>query len=271
MNETPPPFLVCAITSFGRCSCSSPSSVDASERRSCPSQLATAHPNARTFASRSPMSLTLSTQVSDWTMVPVDDHRDLVQAEVGGRLQRLPELPLLELAVTGEDIDPARAAGEAVGEHEPARLRHSHPQRAGAGDDLGRRGDVGMARQSVQAAQLVDQLEVELAERRQHRVQARRVMPLGGEVPVALAQHLEVEPGDDVERAEGRAEVAGADALDHVENVQPAGVGEGGCALVRVAVERPDPVEFGLWDVPKRHATASGTCGSSGGTVIVMP
>jgi hypothetical protein len=141
-----------------------------------------------------------------------------------------------------------------------------------------------MARQSVQAAQLVDQLEVELAERRQHRVEARRVMPLGGEIPVALAQHLEVEPGDDVERAEGRAKVTGADALDHVEDVQPAGVSKGGGPLVPVAVERPDPVEFGLSDVPKRHAAASSTRGSSaspsmmfptvvvsGGTVSVMP
>src|SRR3954451_22454964 len=79
-------------------------------------------------------------------------------------------------------------------------------------------------------------------------------MPLGGEVPVAVAQDLEVEPGDDVERAEGRAEVTAADALDHVEDVQPAGVGKGGGPLLPVAVERPDPVELCLGDVPKRHA-----------------
>src|SRR5260221_7186274 len=141
-----------------------------------------------------------------------------------------------------------------MGEHEPARLRYAHPQRAGAGHDLGRRGDVRMAGQSAQPTQLVDLLEVELAERRQYRVQARSVMALGREVPVALTHHLEVEPGDDVERAEGRTKVPGADALDHVEHVQPAGVGKRGGPLLRVAIERPDPVELALWDVAKPHA-----------------
>ncbi len=92
--------------------------------------------------------------------------------------------------------------------------------------------------QAVQPAERVDELEVEPAERGQHRVQAGRVVALRREVTVAVPQHLEVEPADDVERAESRAEVAGAGALDHVQHVQPAGVGEGRGALVRVAVER---------------------------------
>jgi hypothetical protein len=65
--------------------------------------------------------------------------------------------------------------------------------------------------------------------------------------------------------------MTGADAPDHVEDVQPGGVGEGGGALVRVAVERPDPVELGLWDVPKRQVTASSTRGSSASPAMMFP
>ena len=186
-----------------------------------------------------------------------------MQAAVGGRLQGLPELPLLQLAVTGEDVDPARAACEAVGEHEPARLGYAHPQRAGAGDDLGRRGDVRMAGKPVEAAQLVDLLEVEPSERRQHRVQTRSVVPLGGEVPVALAQHLEVEPGDDVDRAQAGTEVARARAGDHVEDVDAAGVGEGLGAGDRVGIERAQARELLLGDVVKAHRLGMATAGSA--------
>src|SRR5919201_1149342 len=110
MNETPPPFFVCAITSFGR----------RRERAQVVPVAARDRPSERA---------TLRLQVADVAdlvypgvrldQVPVDDHRDLVQAAVGGRLQRLPELPLLKLTVAGEDVRPARAAGEAVGEREP--------------------------------------------------------------------------------------------------------------------------------------------------------
>ena len=67
MKETPAPFRVVAITSFGPFCARSPSSVSASERTSCPSQRPSAQPKASTFASRSPRSLTSDTHVSDWT------------------------------------------------------------------------------------------------------------------------------------------------------------------------------------------------------------
>jgi hypothetical protein len=188
--------------------------------------------------------------------VPVDDRGDLVQAAVRGRLERLPELALLELAVAGEDVDVTAAAECAVGEGEPAGLGDAHPERAGAGHDLGRRSDVGVAGQAVQAAQLMDQLEVEPPERGQHRVQAGRVVALRGEVPVTVAHHLEVEPGDDVQAAESRARMARAGALDHVERVQPARVREGGDALVRVGVERADAIELGRGDVAEHRSRA---------------
>ena len=67
MNETPPPLRVFAITARGHSSPSRAASVSANARRSCPSQLATDHPNARNFSSRSPRSLTCETHVSDCT------------------------------------------------------------------------------------------------------------------------------------------------------------------------------------------------------------
>ena len=203
-------------------------------------------------------------------LVAVDDHGDLVQPAVGGRLQRLPELPLLELAVAGEHVDAAGAAEHAIGEHEPARLRDAHPERAGARHDLGRRRHVRMPGQAVQPPQLVDQVEVEPPERREHGVQAGHVVALGREVAVAVAEHLEMEPGDDVERAERRAGMAGAGPLDHVERVQPARVGERRRALLAVAVERTDALELRVRDVAQRHATGSsigGNCAAPARTI----
>jgi hypothetical protein len=170
--------------------------------------------------------------------VAVDDRGDLVQPAIRRRLERLPELPLLELAVAGEDEDPAGAPERAVGEREPPCLRDAHPERAGARHDLGRRRDVRVAREAVEPPEHVDQVEFELPQRGQHRVQPRCVVPLRREVAVALAHHLEVEPGDDVQAAEGRAGMARAGARDHVQRVQAARIGERGRALVRIDVER---------------------------------
>ena len=254
MNETPAPLRVSRdhdprpLLALGAARASR-----ANARRSWPSQRATAQPNARSFSSRSPRSLTCETHVSDCTWLRSTITVISCELPVRGRLERLPELALLELAVAGEHVDAPRAAEHAVGEHEAARLRDAHPERAGARHHLGRRGDVGMAGQAVEAAQLVDQVEVEPAERGQHRVQAGDVVALRREVAVAVAEHLQVEPDDDVERAERRPGMARAGALDHVERVQPAGVGERGGALDRVGVERADAVALGLRHVAKAH------------------
>jgi hypothetical protein len=98
-----------------------------------------------------------------------------------------------------------------------------------------------VAGQPIQAAEPVDQLEVEAAESRQHRVQPGDVVALRREVPVPLAENLQMEPADDVERAERGSRMAGAGALDHVERVQAAGVRKGGCPVDRVAVEGRNP------------------------------
>jgi hypothetical protein len=108
----------------------------------------------------------------------------------------------------------------------------------------------------------VDELEVEPAERGEDGVETGRVVALRGEVTVAVPHHLEVEKADDVERAESRAQVAGAGALHHVQHVQAAGIGKGRGALVRVAGERPEPLQLGLRDIPERHGTTSRKRGS---------
>ena len=202
MNETPPPLRVFAITARGRSSPSRAASVSANARRSWPSQ------RRHRPAERAELLLEVA-EVADLRdprvrlhLVAVDDHGDLAEPAVRGRLERLPELTLLELAVAGEHVDPTRAPEHAIGEHETACLRDAHAERAGAGHDLRRCCHVGVAGQAVEAAELVDQVEVEPAEGGQHRVQPGRVVALRREVAVAVAEHLEVEPGDDVDRAE---------------------------------------------------------------------
>ena len=94
--------------------------------------------------------------------------------------------------------------------------------------------DVRMARQSVQLPQLVHQIEVELLERDQQRVERRRVMSLRREVDVGdpgspllgSSQLLRPQPRDQVGGAEARSDVAGSGAHDHVERVDAAEIGE---------------------------------------------
>ena len=71
MKPTPAPLSVSATRSFGRSGALSRSRVSAAEKasRSWPSQRATAQPNAATFCSRSPRSLTCETHVSDWSLL----------------------------------------------------------------------------------------------------------------------------------------------------------------------------------------------------------
>ena len=55
-------------------------------------------------------------------IVVIDDHRDLGKALVGHRLERLPDLPFLQLTVAGHHEDAAAAAGVAIGARHPVRL-----------------------------------------------------------------------------------------------------------------------------------------------------
>ena len=239
MKPTPAPFTVSATRIFGRSPARASSSSRAADRAatSLPSHRATSQPNARSFASRSPWSETSATQVSDWILLWSDDRGDLAEALVRRLGQRLPELTLLELAVAGEHPDAAALAPEAGGASESLRLRDPHPERPGVRVHLGRGRDVRMARQAAEPAQPVELLERKPLGPDQHRIERGRVVALRGVVDVVAAQHLEVQPRHDVDRAEARADVARARPHDHVEDVDPAGVGEGVGALDRIGVE----------------------------------
>ena len=121
--------------------------------------------------------------------IAVDDHGDLVQAAIRRLLKRLPELPLLELAVAGEDVHASGPAGEAVGEREAPRLRAPMPSEPVLVTTSGVAATSGCP-EAVQTPQLVDQVEVEPPERGQHRVEAGSVVALGREVPVSSPSTL---------------------------------------------------------------------------------
>ena len=110
--------------------------------------------------------------------VVVDNDRDLAEPVVGDRLQRFPDLPFLQLAVAGHDDDAAAAAGGAPRARHAVRLRDAHPERSGIGRDE-RRLDVRMAGQSAEAAETVKEIEIQLVEGDEQRVQRGRVVPFG--------------------------------------------------------------------------------------------
>jgi hypothetical protein len=166
-------------------------------------------------------------------LVVVDDGDDLAESAVGGRSERLPELPFLQLPVTRQHEDAPRPPGQPVGDRHPLRLRDAHAERAGVGLHV-RRLDVRMPGQPVQAAQLVQHVGRQQAEPDEHVVQRRGVVPLRREEEVGLpgpflqvAHLVEEQPAHDLQRAEAGADVPRPGAGDHVERVQPRQRGEG--------------------------------------------
>ena len=180
-------------------------------------------------------------------------------------LQPLVVLALLQLAVADHDDDPAAASQVPLRPRDPPPLRDAHAERAGVRLDPGH-AHVRMAVEPAEPAQPHEALARDDPECVERGVQARHVVSLRREVDVAVGrvpadrrgvQLLEEEERDDVHRAEGRAEVAGAGALDRDERVQPAGVGEEREPLVRGEVGVADPVELGLRN--ERRVLASRT------------
>src|SRR5215467_14200523 len=111
-----------------------------------------------------------------------------------------------------------------------------------------------MSRQSVEATQLVDEIEVELFKRDQERVQRGRVVTLRREVDVRVRrvavwidEAVGPQPGNQIHRAEARADVTRTGAHDHVERIQAAEVRDEGRARYRiaavVAAHAPDDVK----------------------------
>ena len=167
-------------------------------------------------------------------LVAVDDDPEPAEPLVRGRLERLPVLALLQLPVSGHDDDPPSAAELPLRERDPAPLRDAHPERARARLDPGH-ADVRMPVEPAEAPQPEQTLARDDTEREERRVQAGHVVALRREedVPVGIVepalgdvQLLEQEVRDDVERAEGGAEVPRAGPLHGDERVQPACVRE---------------------------------------------
>ena len=152
------------------------------------------------------------------------------------RLQRLVVLALLQLAVADHDDDAPAPAEVPLRPGDAAALRDAHAERAGVRLDA-RHADVRMAVEPAEPAQPQQLLRRDDAERVEDRVQARHVVALRREVHVAVGvveaelgdvQLLVEQEDDDVHRAEARAEVAGAGALDGGQRVEPAHVGDHG-------------------------------------------
>ncbi len=151
-------------------------------------------------------------------LVAVDDHDEAADPLVRGGLQRLPVLPLLQLAVPGHHHDAAAAAQVPLRPGDPARLRDPHPQRARVRLDPGH-ADVRVAVEAAEPPEPQEPLRRDHAQRVERRVQPGDVVPLRGEEHVAIGrvepelddvQLLPQQVGHDVERAERRAEVPGA-------------------------------------------------------------
>ena len=190
-------------------------------------------------------------------LVAIDDDPQRSQRFVGCRLNCLPVLALLELAVPGHDHDPAAQAEAPLRPRDAAPLRDAHAERAGVRLDP-RCSDIGVAVETAEPTQSEELLLRDHAEPVQRRVETRDVVPLRGEEDVAL-RIVEAELGDvellveqvheDVQRAEARPEMPRARALDRDEGVQAAHVRNERKTGVRVDVARvPHAVELGSGD-----------------------
>ena len=160
--------------------------------------------------------------------VPVDDRPQVADALVRGRCEGLPVLSLLQLAVSCHHHDATAAAQEPLCPRHSPPFRQAHSERAGVRVDAGHT-DVGVSVQPSETPQAQQPLGGNDAERVQRRVEARYVVPLRGEEHIAIWMiptelgHVELAPqqiDDDVERAEARAEMSRAGALDGNERIR---------------------------------------------------
>ena len=114
------------------------------------------------------------------------------------------------------------------------------------------RADVGMARQTAETAQFLQAVRRQLAASDHCGIEAGRIVPFGREEdigslagrPVAAAHFVQKQPGDDIERAEARSDVARARISDHRQCVEPAQIGEQRRARKIVGIELSNPVEL---------------------------
>ena len=186
MNETPLPLTVCATSAFG-------ASPPVAEAREGGAQRGVVVAVARRDLPAERAELRLEVAERDdllgrlvgLHLVAVDDDPEPAEALVRGRLQRLPVLALLELAVAGHHDDAPVAAEPALRERDPAALRDAHPERARVRLDPGH-ADVRVPVEPAEAAQPEQALARDDAEREEHRVQPGHVVALRREEDVAV-------------------------------------------------------------------------------------
>ena len=257
MNETPLPLTVCATSAFG-------ASPPSRNRAKTPRSARVVVPVGRLDVPAERAQLRLEVAERDDLLRPlvglhlvaVDDDPEAPEPLVGGGLERLPVLALLELPVARHHDDPPLAPERALRQRDPASLRDAHPERARAGLDP-RHADVRVTVEPPEATEPEETLARDDPEREERRIEAGHVVALGGEedVPVGVLEPapgdvelLEQQLDDEVERAERGAEVPRAGPLDRDERVQPAGVREQRQPRVGVDVRRAQPIELSLGD-----------------------
>jgi hypothetical protein len=158
-------------------------------------------------------------------LVVVHDHYDLAQPTERRRAEGLPQLPLLQLAVTGQHENATRTPRQAVGQCHPLGLRDAHAQGSGVGLDIGGF-DVRVPGQPVDAPETMHERWGQQAHADQHGVQRGRVVPFRREKDVArlrpllqVAQLVEEDPAHHLERTEAGADVTGPGTGDHGQRV----------------------------------------------------
>ena len=203
-------------------------------------------------------------------LVAVDDHEQATDALVRGRLERLPVLAFLELAVAGHDDDAPSATEVSLRPRDPTRLRDPHPERAGVRLDP-RHAHVWVTVEAAEPAEPQQPLGRDHAERVERCVEARDVMALGREEDVAVGgveadlgdvEVLPEEVGDEVEGAEGRAEMPGAGPLDRDERVRAGTCPRGARAGCRRRARRPRSARTPAAGSAPRSALARGDLSS---------
>ena len=236
---------------------------------SWPSTVATCQPNARSFASRSPSATISSVGLSDCTSLrstTTQSRPSRSWAAAWSASQFCPSWSSPSPVIT--TTRPA-AAEPPLRERDPAALGDAHAERARARLDPGH-ADVGVAVEAAEAPQPQQALARHDAEGEQHRVQAGHVVALRREEDVAIGiveaalgdvELVEQEVRDEVERAEGRAEVPRPGALHGDEGVQPARVCEQREPGVAIDVGGAETVELGRGDEAQirhvRHETVA--------------
>ena len=201
---------------------------------SCPSHVTTRQPNARSFASRLSSARISSVVLSDWsslrsTTTSSRPTRWCAAACSASQFWPSWSSPSPVITTTRPPRPRCRFA-HAI----PRAFEIPIPSEPGVRLDP-RHADVRVTVEAAEPAEPQQALGRDHAERVERCVEARDVVALGREEDVAVGgveadlgdvQVLPEEVDDEVERAEGRAEMPGAGALDRGERVQPAHVRE---------------------------------------------